>query len=251
MAAAAIPVAATNSTPGPRAERRRFAKSPPVAAIPLDYNLNLVSPERLDGLQLRWARLLGGWGVCPADTYPVFDRLVAAYGEPHRHYHTLEHLAEVFRVAGRLGGGPVVELAVWFHDAVYDPLAIDNEARSADLVADWLAPLGVPSDVTGRAAELVRSTAHLTAESTTDDRQVLVLRDADLAILGAAEARYRQYAADIRREYAHVPDADYRRGRTAVLELFLARPALFHHPLMRAEGEEAARRNMTQELNAL
>src|SRR6478735_9180828 len=122
----------------------------------------MVSPERLDGLQQRWVRLMGGWGVTPVDAYPVFDRLVAAYSEPHRHYHTLEHLAEVFRVVGRLGGGPAVELAVWFHDAVYDPRSADNEGLSADLVADWLAPSGVPPAVLARATELVRSTAHLT-----------------------------------------------------------------------------------------
>jgi predicted metal-dependent HD superfamily phosphohydrolase len=208
----------------------------------------MVSPERLDAMQRQWVRLLDPFGVPPADAYPAFDRLVAAYSEPHRHYHTLEHLAEVFRVAGRLGGtSPAVQLAVWFHDAVYDPRAADNEARSADLLATWLGPLGLPADLLARAAELVRSTAHLTADTTRADADVLVLRDADLAILGAAEQRYRRYAADIRREYAHVPDADYRRGRAALLDAFLARPTIYHLPLLAAEGEAAARRNLTAE----
>ncbi len=198
-------------------------------------------------MQGRWVRLLATWGVAPADAYPVFDRLVATYAEPHRHYHTLEHLGEVFRVVGRLGGTPAVELAVWFHDAVYDPRAADNEARSADLVGEWLTPLGLPPGVLRRAAELVRSTAHLSTESTPSDAEVLALRDADLAILGASEVRYRRYAADIRREYAQVSDADYWQGRVAVLEAFLRRNAIFHHPLMAAEGENAARRNLLAE----
>jgi predicted metal-dependent HD superfamily phosphohydrolase len=210
----------------------------------------MVSPERLDALQARWVRLLAVWGVTPADAYPVFDRLAAAYSEPHRHYHTLEHLAEVFRVVGRLGATPAVELAVWFHDAVSDPRASDNEARSADLVAEWLTPLGVPTAVSERVAELVRATAHLTADPTRPDPEVLALRDADLAILGASEARYRRYATDIRREYAHVSDDDYRRGRAAVLRGFLGRAAIFHHPLMLAEGEAAARQNLLAELTA-
>ncbi len=222
-----------------------------MAVADLDYNIRMVSPERLDALQQRWVRLLAPWGVTAADAYPTFDRLTEAYSRPPRVYHTLEHLAEVFRVAGRLGGGPVVELAVWFHDAVYDPRAADNESRSADLLADWLAPLGLPAAVLDRAAVLVRSTAHLSADTTPADADVLVLRDADLAILGAAESRYRRYAADIRREYAHVPDADYRRGRAAVLDAFLARPAIYHHPVMRAEGEAAARRNLLTERTEL
>lgn len=223
----------------------------PVASVLLDYNDFMVSPERFDGLQQRWVRLLAAWGVSPTDAYPVFDRLSAAYSEPHRHYHTLEHLGDLFRVTARLGGSPAVELAVWFHDAVYDPRGADNEARSAVLVGEWLSPLGLPPTVIDRVAELVLSTAHLSANTTPTDTDALVLRDADLAILGAAELRYRRYSADIRREYAHVSDAEYRRGRAAVLAAFLAQPAIYHHPRLRAEGEAAARRNLTAELAEL
>jgi predicted metal-dependent HD superfamily phosphohydrolase len=108
----------------------------------------MVSPERLAALQQGWATLLQRYRVAPADAYPVFDLLVAAYSAPDRHYHNLEHLAEMFRVAARLtlitDDPSAVQLAVWFHDAVYDPRASDNEARSADLAATLLGPVGVP-----------------------------------------------------------------------------------------------------------
>src|SRR4051812_48511424 len=109
----------------------------------------MLSPERTDAMQQSWARLLARYGVEPADAYPPFDLLVAAYSAPGRHYHTLEHLHEMFRVAGRLANptddtGPL-HLAVWFHDAVYDPRAKDNEPRSADLAVDLLGPVGVPA----------------------------------------------------------------------------------------------------------
>jgi predicted metal-dependent HD superfamily phosphohydrolase len=215
----------------------------------------MVSPERLDLLQRQWVRLLEGFGVAPADAYPPFDRLVAAYSEPHRHYHTLEHLAEMFRVVGRLSGSctdPLtVQLAVWFHDAVYHPRAADNEVQSANLVAEWLGPLGLPANPLARVAALVRATAHLTDSSGSPDPDTQVLLDADLAILGASEERYRRYAADIRKEYAFVPDEAYRAGRSAVLERFLARPRLYHHPIMVAQGEDAARRNLRAELDEL
>ncbi|OWK38326.1 hypothetical protein [Fimbriiglobus ruber] len=214
----------------------------------------MLSPERLDLMQRQWARLLESFGVTPADAYPVFDRLVAAHSERHRHYHTLEHLWEMFRVVPRLAEAGAdtraVQLAVWFHDAVYDPRAKDNEARSAALVADWLSPLAVPVPVIARVTDLVLATAHTTAEPPADP-DALVLLDADLAVLGASEARYQRYAADIRKEYAFVPDDAYRAGRAKVLEHFLDRPRLYHHPLMIAEGEEAARRNLSHELAEL
>ncbi len=212
----------------------------------------MISPERLDAMQLGWVRLVGGYGVEPAAAYPVFDKLVAAYTEPHRHYHTLEHLGDMFRVVGRLRPDDpgAVTLAVWFHDVVYDTRAKDSEARSADLAAEWLAPLGVPAAILAKVGELIRATAHFSGDppADADTRRLL---DADLAILGAAEARYARYAADVRKEYAWVPDADYRAGRAKVLDAFLARPRIYFADALHAEGDEPARRNLRAERAAL
>src|SRR4051794_22476684 len=99
----------------------------------------MISPERVEALQAGWVPLVGQYGVIPDAAYPVFDRLVAAYSEPHRHYHNLEHIAEMLRVVDRLSkfaaDPDAVRLAVWFHDAVYDPRAKDNEKLSAILAA--------------------------------------------------------------------------------------------------------------------
>ena len=215
----------------------------------------MITPERLATMQTDWARLLAGYGVAPDDAYPLFDRLVTAYTAPDRHYHNLEHLGEMFKVVERLS--PQIEdpnalhLAVWFHDAVYDPRAKDNEARSAELAADFLTPLGVPAATIDRVASLVNATAHLASAELPADRDAAVLLDADLAILGASEGRYRRYAADIRKEYAFVPDADYRKGRAAVLRMFLNRPRIFHTRVLYEEGEVRARANLAAELKEL
>ena len=210
----------------------------------------MVSPERLDLMQRSWVNLLAPFGVSPAAAYPLFDRLVETYSEPHRHYHNLEHVGEVLRVVGRLKGGPAVLLAVWYHDAVYDPKAKDNEAKSAELAERELAALGLPAEVVKLVGDLVRSTAHFDA-ATFSGPDFDILHDADLAILGASEVRYARYADDIRKEYAWVPEADYRAGRRKVLESFLARERIYRTDVMFAEGEEAARRNMTAEVSAL
>jgi predicted metal-dependent HD superfamily phosphohydrolase len=97
----------------------------------------------------------------------------------------------------------------------------------------------------------VRATAHLTQETPPGDRDTATLLDADLAILGASEERYRRYSIDIRQEYGWVPDSEYRPARAAVLERFLSRPRIYWSELLFQEGEGQARANMQAELAAL
>jgi predicted metal-dependent HD superfamily phosphohydrolase len=242
----------------PRAPLRRLRVAANLCSRGLTADLvhsqfAMISPERLELLQQSWVRLLGRLGVGPAAAYPPFDDLVARYGEPHRHYHTLEHMAEVLKVAAKLadlgGDADAIALAVWYHDAVYDPRAKDNEERSAQLAVAALAPLGVPKDLLEKVADLIRATAHTAA--TPADVETAILLDADLAILGAEEGRYRRYTDAIRQEYAWVADADYRAGRARVLEAFLARDRIYRTERMFAAGEEAARANLRGEIERL
>jgi predicted metal-dependent HD superfamily phosphohydrolase len=213
----------------------------------------VISPERLESMQTGWVRLLAHYSVGPAAAYPVFDRLVAAHSEPHRFYHTLEHVHEVLKVAGKLAEAAAdpsaVHLAIWFHDAVYDSRATDNEERSAVLAVDLLGPLGVPEDTLRHVAALIRTTTHTAVGEVDSDTAVLL--DADLAILSAEDRRYARYAADVRREYAWVEDAAYRAGRIKVLQGFLDRPRIYRTERMRAVAEEAARKNLRAEIEQL
>ena len=204
-------------------------------------------------MQTGWVRLLARYGVEPAAAYPVFDRLVASHSEPHRFYHTLEHVHEVLKVAGKLADvatdPAAAQLAIWFHDAVYDPRARDNEERSAALALELLRPLGIPEATLQHVAAMIRTTAHTSAGDVDADTQVLL--DADLAILSAEERRYSRYAADVRREYAWVDDGAYRAGRTKVLQAFLARPRIYRTERMHAVAEEPARQNLRAEIERL
>jgi predicted metal-dependent HD superfamily phosphohydrolase len=213
----------------------------------------MISPERLAALQASWVQLLAGYGVSPEVGYPVFDRLVAAYSEPHRYYHNLEHLSEMFRVAGRLsdfaGDRSAIQLAIWFHDAVYDPKAKDNEERSAALAIELLQPLGVLESVLDHVKAMILETAHVDSDKV--DADTAVLLDADLAILSAEERRYARYAADIRQEYAWVEERAYRDGRSRVLEGFLARSRICRTERMHRTADVAARENMRKEIEQL
>jgi predicted metal-dependent HD superfamily phosphohydrolase len=215
----------------------------------------MVSPERLESMQKGWLRTLERYRVAPVDAYPSFDALVAAYTAPERHYHNLEHLSEMFRVAERLAAlvedPGALSLAIWFHDAVYDSRAKDNERRSGELAVDLLGPIGVPASTIERIVGMIWATAHTADAVPPAVRDTQVLLDADLAILCASEERYARYAEDIRKEYAWVPEADYRTGRAAVLERFLAAPQIYYTPVMFEEGEQRARANLRAELTRL
>jgi predicted metal-dependent HD superfamily phosphohydrolase len=212
----------------------------------------VISPERLQLFENSWLRLVDRWGVAPVDAFPVYDRLVEAYSDSTRHYHNLEHLSEMFRVASRLQDtatdGPAIQLAIWFHDAVYDPRAKDNEARSAAWARETLIGFGLPDETIRRVEAMILATAkHLPSE----DADTRVLLDADLAILGAEPKRYDRYAVDIRREYAWVEDEAYRAGRSTVLQAFLSREAIYQTTRMREMGEVPARENLRRELASL
>ena len=165
----------------------------------------------------------------------ILDLLKARYAEPHRRYHTLEHIEHCLREFDpRQAREPeAVELAIWFHDAVYDTRRSDNEERSAA----WLLELMPEAK---RAAELILATKHHRAS--TPDEALLV--DVDLAILGQSKERFDRYEKQIREEYAWVPGLLFRRKRRKILRGFLERPFIYGTEAFRAKYEAAARANL-------
>jgi predicted metal-dependent HD superfamily phosphohydrolase len=191
--------------------------------------------------------LLDRWrAAAPPGSDALARELLGRWREPHRNYHTVAHLAAMLAIVRER---PVVELAVWFHDAVYDPRAADNEEASAVLAERSLTAVGAAQGTVAEVARLVRLTA--THDPRPDDHAGALLCDADLAILAADPAGYDAYAAAVRREYAHVPDEVFRAGRAAVLRRLLDRPALYQVVPERAEWEPRAHANLTRELSTL
>ena len=196
------------------------------------------------------------WPDAVADRADLRDRLLDAYGEPSRGYHNVQHLAEVFeRIDMILTSSPADEidrdavlLAAWFHDAVYD-LEGDNEERSAVLAEKELAHAGIGAELTTEVARLVRLTA--THQVSDDDIAGQVLCDADLGILAADADRYAEYTHGVRREYQHVREVDFRRGRADILRRLLEAPTLFRTWFAREHWEDRARANMRRELAVL
>lgn len=204
-------------------------------------------------LAARWHRLTAPFVPDAARREAEFQRLAAAYQAPTRHYHTLHHIANLLHRldAAALQDRAVVELAVWFHDAVYHALKSDNEARSAAEALAFLHGSALEPARQQRVAFLIGRTANHTQPQPANDGDLLAFLDADLSILGAPADVYREYARQIRREYRRVPLLLYRPGRRKVLASMLAAPVLFHTPGWRAELDAAARRNLQAELDEL
>jgi predicted metal-dependent HD superfamily phosphohydrolase len=171
----------------------------------------------------------------------LLAELRARYAEPQRHYHTLAHIEHCLEEFDpRQAADPeAVELALWFHDAVYDPRRPDNEEKSAA----WLLEV-LPE--ARRAAALILVTKHHRAS--TPDEALLV--DVDLAILGQPEPRFDLYERQIRAEYAWVPEDVFRRKRGEILRGFLGRPSIYQTDTFRAKYEAQARRNLERSLTS-
>lgn len=190
--------------------------------------------------------------VASARSALLFEEVTARYREPHRHYHTLQHLDECFAHLSELrhlAEHPAeVELALWFHDAIYDVRRSDNEERSAQWARASALAAGVPVAASERVFALIMCTRHAVAPVGIDAE---VLIDIDLSILGTSAERFDEYEHQIRDEYAWVPGFVFRRKRAEVLGEFLARSSIFCTPLFIERYEQLARANLQRSLDRL
>ncbi|MFL4473662.1 DUF4031 domain-containing protein [Paeniglutamicibacter sp. MACA_103] len=206
-------------------------------------------PERLDAV------LLARWDALRLDAPELGRELLGCWSQEQRVYHDRAHLLAVLTALDTLTGGASsaqahlpVYLAAWFHDAVYRGTATDEE-DSAALASARLPGRGIASPVVDEVVRLVLLTK--THKPAPGDGAGALLCDADLEVLARPKAAYRRYAEAVRREYAHVPDADFTRGRSAILRGLLDGGSLYSSEPGRALWEDAARANLSAELAEL
>ena len=203
-------------------------------------------------LATAWARLLAAHPQA-RDVAGTGERLLDRWAEPTRGYHDLTHLAAVLAHLDELSGhetdAEAVRLAAWYHDAVYAGRP-DDEERSAILAETELgrAGLRLPPGLVAEVARLVRETKD--HDPSPHDRNGEALCDADLAVLAADARTYDAYVRGVRTDYAHLPDAVFRAGRSSFVHATLDSPALFRTPYGQQHWEARARANLARELLA-
>ena len=186
-------------------------------------------------------------GVTDARASSVWQVLRDRYSERHRHYHNLSHIEKMlYWFDSSPSTDEATELAIWFHDIVYDPLDSHNEAQSARLFESCLGA-EVGRTLSETVARLIVATDPTRARTGEPDEDLLI--DIDLSILGSPPDDYDAYRMAIRREYSHVPDPDFAAGRKTILQAFLSRRIYATDFL--GHLEEPARINLRAELELL
>ncbi|WP_309043847.1 HD domain-containing protein [Marinobacter sediminicola] len=198
----------------------------------------------------RWTQLMAAWRF--SSHQETYDSLINAYSEKGRHYHTLEHVSACLRhldnCSAKIEHPREVELALWFHDAIYKPLSSKNELESADWAASFLAESGASAEEIDRVHRLIIVTEH---DVPTQSRDESILVDIDLSILGAAPERYEIFEQGVRKEYRLVPAFIYRKKRAAVLRGFIERPQIYTSGIFPEASERQARENLSNAVSKL
>ncbi|MEA2734494.1 MAG: hypothetical protein QOE14_945 [Humisphaera sp.] len=207
---------------------------------------------QLDELRRRWHEMFRGFATAPEAAHAaraareeIFAQLAAAYTAPARHYHDIRHVADCLREFDgvmHLAEDPAaLESAIWFHDVVYDGRQTDNEEQSADVAATALRRMGASDAFIDEVQQLILFTRH-DREPETPDGKLMV--DIDLSSLALAPERFDENGRKIRREYLHVPEEAFVRGRNDMLGRLLRRPRIYYTDVFHDRCEGRARENL-------
>jgi len=188
--------------------------------------------------------------VTPTDD--LYTQVITCYAEPHRKYHTLQHLEECLshfeQIRSDAEHPSEVELSIWFHDAIYDVSSTENEQKSATWAQAIVADQGLSDAIGARVHSLIMVTKH-DAVPIGVDAEVLV--DVDLGILASETTRFAEYEQQVRAEYSWVSSPVYQRERRKILQVFIDRATIYSTPLFRERYEALARANLLRSLGKL
>ncbi len=198
----------------------------------------------------QWRELLERLSI--PDDEDTFAQLEDHYLQTIRKYHNDQHIKvclEQFGRTRRFAEHPdEVEVAIWFHDAIYNPKRSDNESKSAAWAASFLRKHQIDDTITERVKSNILATQHNQVPERLDERLVV---DVDLSILGQPPDSYEQFESAIRQEYKWVPSMIFRRKRRAILQSFLDRPSIYSTDWFIAQYEDQARQNLKRAIRKL
>lgn len=195
-----------------------------------------------------WMYFSAKLALQPEQCQSIYQRLLSAYTEPQRAYHTVQHIVECLEflqlIRRDLHDPIAVEMSIWFHDAVYDPKSSSNEVQSAELMKTLCADFFNEDQLEKVYAWIVATQHH----QATDDADLQYLLDIDLAILASEKQRFEQYEQQIRFEYAWVESTLYQTKRRAVLQSFAEMQPLYQTPYFQQHFEHQAKMNLQSAL---
>ncbi len=195
----------------------------------------------------RWMELVEFLGADRTIAQRWFERLESSYREAHRRYHTFQHLEECLEELDEIEGDEerlaVMEVALWFHDAVCEPSSRQNAVASAALAQEFLLECQASESVVEFVRDMILATQDHRSKDDPDAAMVIAL---DLNIFARSPQRYAAYEKQLREENADVPTSEYAAARIAWLQGFLDRPVIYESETMRDIYEEQARFNLEE-----
>ncbi|HVI40097.1 MAG TPA: hypothetical protein VM577_05515 [Anaerovoracaceae bacterium] len=209
----------------------------------------LVSSKTIETLHQRWTAFCQRLGAKNSDV--VWEWIKSAYTEPDRYYHNLNHLEHCFQELDAIPGLhlPEIELAIWFHDIVYQTRhSFENEGLSYEVAINAVGVLGLPNGYNGLLKTMIMATGDHTRDIS--DSYALML-DIDLSILGQSPEVFQEYEKQIRQEYGWVPLSLFNEQRVQILQNFLATPSIYKTEIMRDKYEAQARENLKASIDKM
>ncbi len=207
--------------------------------------------EGANFLLVSWVDMVANFSLPEDKNIEIFTLLGSQYKENTRYYHNWTHIKTMIKglydYPEEINDILSIELAIWFHDAIYVPLRKDNESRSAKFFHEQLSPY-LPMERVRKVMNYIEATKN---HSKTTDKDLQVLLDLDLAILGQSPTVYQNYSKQVREEFGYVPNFLYKRGRKLVLKNFLDRPTIYQTTFFKEQLEKQARENIREELDSL
>ena len=201
-------------------------------------------------LLTRWSNLMVRMGF--PENRETYDRLVQHYSDKNRAYHNLKHIEECLALLDAFApkglNVDVIEMAIWFHDIIYNPYGKENEKKSAIKAQQFLEENSADNDLIEEVYQLIMSTLH---KDTPKNQNEELIMDIDIAILGKDESAYQSYTEKIRKEYKLVPWPLYKKKRKEILMNFLNRDYIYQTPYFRDKFEKKARLNIQKEIEQL
>lgn len=205
-------------------------------------------------MQKRWFDLFSELGIDSAKAQKYFDQLLNAYGESERFYHNMEHISRMLEkiesFSADIEDMPVLKLAIWYHDVVYDPKATDNEEQSANLAESIMLDLGLEKDKVQKIKDYILATKDHNV-SPEDAFDLVLLIDVDFETLGGSWEDFEKYRKAIRKEYSWLSDEKYIDGTRKFFNNMLARDRIYNTQVMYDKLEDQARANLNRALKEL
>lgn len=201
-------------------------------------------------IKTKWQELMNHFKI--VNDFGMYEKLINAYSEEHRHYHTLDHINHIFKIWNKCEVSAhkpkELELAIFFHDFIYNTSSTQNELMSAEVAKDFLSKNPIDKRSVNRVYSLILSTKHSYSLNEVDQK---LLSDLDLSILGEESRTFDLYESNIRKEFQSVPKPIYIRERIKLLKKFLDKNFIYHNEHFKIKYESMARTNIQRSINHL